>query len=400
MDTRSRSRAAARAAGTGVPAAVRPHTVEPQPEPSAIPLPNSPPPRSAPPEMPPPVSRSSQLIQEILNLDPATCTEVLCQFNAPTADWESTPSRIPRPIPFQTPLRQPHPQRAPQFLEPMDPIPERRSEHEPSSISQQDLPYPRRDVTELADDRAELSAAIRGFTSVIQQQRSQESGGGSISVRSPDDYDGKDPHKLHGFLFQLDLLFSSRPHAYDQDRFKVNTAISYLVGSPRDHFDRSLRLNANPPWRDNYTLFVQELTLFYGVVDEVNEAARRLDNLRMGENHHVNKYMIDFNACWALLNYSEDAFIHRFYTGLPNRIKDAIVPIGRPKELNQLMRLALDLDVCYWERQAEKGYTSRSDTSRALVKGKSNPSTSTPTPSCPLPTTGTPTYVSKLNTDG
>ena len=136
MDTRSHSRAAARAAGTGVPAVVRPHTVEPQPEPSAIPLPNSPPPRSAPPEMPPPVSHLSQLIQEILNLDPATRAEVLHQFNAPTADWESTPSHIPHPIPFQTPLHQPHPQRALQFLEPMDPIPERRSEHEPSSISQ------------------------------------------------------------------------------------------------------------------------------------------------------------------------------------------------------------------------------------------------------------------------
>ena len=111
MDTRARSRAAARAAGTGVPAAAaRPHTVEPQPqpEPSAIPLPTSPPPHSAPPEI---VTCSSQLIQELLQLDPATCAEVLHQFNAPsTADWESTPSRIPCPIPFQTPLHQLLPQ--------------------------------------------------------------------------------------------------------------------------------------------------------------------------------------------------------------------------------------------------------------------------------------------------
>ena len=61
----------------------------------------------------------------------------------------------------------------------------------------------------------------------------------------------------------------------------------------------------------------------------------------------------------------------------------------------------MDLDVRYWERQSEKGSASRStDASRDTARGKSTSTPSSSSTSRPASATGTPAYVSRLNTDG
>ena len=131
----------------------------------------------------------------------------------------------------------------------------------------------------LADDRADLSAAIRGFTSVIAQQSGDRDAASerNLSVRAPDEFDGTEPEKLQGWLFQLDLLFSSKPRTYRSDHQKVNTAISYLSGYARNHFRELACNNANLLWCEDYRLFIVELCIQFGITNEENEAHCKLD---------------------------------------------------------------------------------------------------------------------------
>ena len=129
----------------------------------------------------------------------------------------------------------------------------------------------------LVDDCANLSAAIRGFTSVIAQQSGDRDAASerNLSVCAPDEFDSMEPKKLQGWLFQLDLLFLSKPRTYCSDHQKVNTAISYLSGYTCDHFRELACNDANPLWHKDYCLFIAELCIQFGITDEENKAHQK-----------------------------------------------------------------------------------------------------------------------------
>ncbi len=86
----------------------------------------------------------------------------------------------------------------------------------------------------------------------------------------------------------------------------------------------------------------------------------------MQENHHINKYMIEFSEHAAYTGWNDTALYGEFYWGLAKRLKDQLLNMDRPRTLDQLKIDALKCDNRYWERQHEKGPT---------------PSTSRPRPS-------------------
>ena len=135
-------------------ASIHPQTVEPiscvpaEHNPAEILLPGSPPPHSAPPEC------TTQLLEELACLDPVTWAELL-----PQVDHATTPSHIPCPA---SAIRQPVPCCPTMFFELI-------TEEDPGSISQA-MPHQSSTFDGLADDCADLSTAIHGFTSVIAQQ--------------------------------------------------------------------------------------------------------------------------------------------------------------------------------------------------------------------------------------
>ena len=248
------------------------------------------------------------------------------------------------------------------------------TKEDPGSISQA-MPHQSSTFDGLADDSADLSAAIHGFTSIIAQQSGNQDTASecNLSVCTPDEFNSMEPKKLQGWLFQLDLLFSSKPCTYHSNHQKVNTAISYLSGYARDHFRELAHNDANPLWREDYRLFVVELRIQFGITDEENEARRKLDRLCMSEHHHINKYLIKFNHYRTLVGYNEQALCHKFYAGLPNCIQDVMSLIGRPKDLPALIEMALRIDSHYWARQAEHS-SSRTQTLSFSSSGGGNTS--------------------------
>ncbi|KIN98938.1 hypothetical protein M404DRAFT_30906 [Pisolithus tinctorius Marx 270] len=206
-------------------------------------------------------------------------------------------------------------------------------------------------------------------------------------VREPNTFDGSDPKKLHEFLMQCELNFQDRPRAFHSDRAKVTFAQSYLKGMALAWFEPDL---LNPDnydcllWMDDYHEFLQELTTNFGPHDAIADAVQQLENLTMKDGSRITKYVVEFNR-WALQvkDYGVGALRHRFYSRLPDRIKDEIACIGKPSTLAQLHKLAQTIDARYWERKAEISRTTKSTTDKSQSSNSDNKSKSSSYASAP-----------------
>ena len=50
-----------------------------------------------------------------------------------------------------------------------------------------------------------------------------------------------------------------------------------------------------------------------------------LQSLKMQENHHINKYLIEFSEHTAYTGWNDVALYSEFYRGLAERIKDQLL---------------------------------------------------------------------------
>ena len=169
-----------------------------------------------------------------------------------------------------------------------------------------------------------------------------------------------------------------------------------------------------PLWMDNWREFRTELSGQFGPHDPVGDAEHQLDNLRMKETHRIVRYFVKFNRLGSQLRgYGEAALRHKFYTGLPDRIKDEICRTGKPRNLEDLQALAQDIDARYWEckdeiaRQTKSNPVTSSNTTgntsnrKATSSGNlSQPSASSSSSSGSKPAGKTPDISNKLGRDG
>jgi hypothetical protein len=237
--------------------------------------------------------------------------------------------------------------------------PDPRQPREPRDPGDPDDPDDEEDDEDDEDDDEEPNLAVAIGLLAKTLRKSKKDRDGSVGkVRDPDQFDGQDPKKLRIFLVQLELNFSDRPTVFRQDRTKVNFALSYLKGTALEWFEPALyqaraRPNIEPAWRNDWEVFTHELRANFGPHDPVGEAESELERLQMKETHHITKYNVDFTRLSSQLYWGEAALRHRYYRGLPARIKDEISRVGKPARLIDLRNLAQSIDARYWERRAE-----------------------------------------------
>ena len=73
----------------------------------------------------------------------------------------------------------------------------------------------------------------------------------------------------------------------------------------------------------------------------------------MRSGSHIASYITRFNTHASNTSWNDASLAHRFYQGLPSRLKDEITRSGRPNNLPALRALAQDLDARYWRREEE-----------------------------------------------
>jgi len=179
-----------------------------------------------------------------------------------------------------------------------------------------------------------------------------------VKVRIPDVFDGMDPHQLHHFLFQCRLYFRSRPTICKSDCNKINFAMTYVSGMVQDWLQVALEQEdrgVHHAWLYFWPSFVKEMHTYFGIPDVVAEAAHSLDHLYMNPDDRIATYNVAFLRCSAQLQWSESAFCHRYYFGLPDRIQDIISTHegGKPSTFRTLYSTAVSIDNHFWERKRE-----------------------------------------------
>jgi len=99
----------------------------------------------------------------------------------------------------------------------------------------------------------------------------------------------------------------------------------------------------------NYKKFKNELWKAFRVVNEKQAAKRWLHILKM--NKSTVKYAAEFQWITALMNWDDDALVLQYYWGLNKTIKDEIVRINWPEELQNMINIFININSHQWEQQ-------------------------------------------------
>ena len=186
-------------------------------------------------------------------------------------------------------------------------------------------------------------------------------------VREPDTFDGSNPRKLQPFLVQCYLNFRDRPDSFDTDMSKVTFVLSYLTGTALDWFEPALQdLSEDPSWLTDFDEFTAELKANFGPFDPEGEAEHGLENLRMKDYHHANRYLVEFNRLASRVAWNDAALRRQLYRGLPPRIKDEISRIGKPETLQALQTMVQNIEHVSGNARANNSANSPSRLTKSL----------------------------------
>ncbi len=165
--------------------------------------------------------------------------------------------------------------------------------------------------------------------------------------------------KLWAFLIKLELYIEFNQAKF---RFKMNKGlftVLYLKNAAFDWVNLKLHefLNKTPKkWMNNkkfifnnYKKFKNELWRAFKVVNEKWAAKRQLHVLKM--NKLTVKYAAEFQWIAALMNWDDDTLVLQYYWGLNETIKDEIVRMNQPEELQNMINIFINIDSCQWKQQ-------------------------------------------------
>lgn len=175
-----------------------------------------------------------------------------------------------------------------------------------------------------------------------------------IKVAAPEPFTGSRT-KLRAFLAQLEIIFTLNLNRFHDDRTKVLYTVSLLRDGAFNWAEPMLRSDREGAYVSelrNYNQFVLELERMFGDIDAQATAERKLDKLR--QTSSARHYVSEFRQASSHLSWGEEALTYKFYSGLKDTVKDRIAEQGRPTDLNQLMKLAVQIDDRIYERFLEK----------------------------------------------
>ncbi len=175
--------------------------------------------------------------------------------------------------------------------------------------------------------------------------------------------------KLQAFLTKLKLYIEFNQAKF---RFKMNKGlftVSYLKNAAFNWVDLKLHkfldktlkkwMNNKKFIFNNYKKFKNELQRAFKVVDEKQEAERWLHILKM--NKSAAKYATEFQWIAALTDWDDHALILQYYWELNETIKDEIVRMNWPEELQNMINIFININSHQWEWQMKhtEHYTSK-----------------------------------------
>jgi hypothetical protein len=176
-----------------------------------------------------------------------------------------------------------------------------------------------------------------------------------LNLWNPDTFDSSDLVKLNLFLAQCYFHFAERTQDFPTDDDKILFMISYLWGTAQQWFAPNLYdLNSIPSWNGNFPVFIQELTMNFGLHDLVGDAEDHIQLCCMKHGDRIATYIIEFNQLALLTQWGDPALQHQFYEGLPCQIKDDMVHHAYVNSIAGVKSVARLINTQYWKHEGEK----------------------------------------------
>lgn len=176
----------------------------------------------------------------------------------------------------------------------------------------------------------------------------------------PDTFNGTRKDLL-AFISQLDIYTTVRAADFPTESDKLLFATSFLRGKAFNWIQPQLAIfkrnldSGNPttfgPYV-SYATFINYLKSTFGEIDEEATAERQLSKLR--QTTSAAAYSSEFMRISSHLSWDNNALVAIYYQGLKDTIKDHLFVHGRPSELQDLIKLSVQLDNRMFERQKEK----------------------------------------------
>jgi len=175
--------------------------------------------------------------------------------------------------------------------------------------------------------------------------------------------------KLWAFLIKLKLYIEFNQAKF---RFKMNKGlftVSYLKNAAFNWVDLKLHEfldKTSKKWMNNkkfifsnYKKFKNELWRAFKVVNKKQAAERRLHILKIDKS--AVKYATEFQQIAALTDWDNDALILQYYWELNKTIKDEIVKMNRPEELQNMINIFININSHQWKQRMKhtEHYTSK-----------------------------------------
>ncbi len=175
--------------------------------------------------------------------------------------------------------------------------------------------------------------------------------------------------KLWAFLIKLKLYIEFNQAKFRSEMNKDLFTVLYLKDAAFDWVNLKLHEfldKTSKKWMNNkkfifsnYKKFKDELWRAFKVVNEKQAAERWLHILKM--NKSAAKYAAEFQRIAALMNWDDDALVLQYYWGLNKTIKDEIVRMNQPEELQNMINTFININSCQWEQRMKctEHYTSK-----------------------------------------
>ncbi|MBW0519191.1 hypothetical protein O181_058906 [Austropuccinia psidii MF-1] len=109
-------------------------------------------------------------------------------------------------------------------------------------------------------------------------------------MKAPDYFDGTQAHKLRGFIQSFQLIFHDDQASFFSYRKKVLYSNSFLTGKAGKWIEQYLSniYTEGPSYLlNNWKIFETQLFSLFGNPNEVRQAGKELDSLRMKESGNV-----------------------------------------------------------------------------------------------------------------
>ncbi len=175
--------------------------------------------------------------------------------------------------------------------------------------------------------------------------------------------------KLWAFLIKLELYIEFNQAKF---RFEMNKdlfTISYLKNAAFDWVDLKLHKFLNKTLKkqinnkkfifNNYKKFKNKLQRAFKIVNKKWAVKRWLHILKM--NKLTVKYAAEFQWIAALMNWDDDALVSQYYWGLNKTIKDEIIKMNWPEELQNMIDIFININSHQWKQwmKRTRHYTSK-----------------------------------------